>query len=73
MGNEELKALIAVLTAQVELGRESPAFGAWKISYDKKRSAFIFDKCEEGGYCEEKPAVIGKDGTVLDPGGPLFG
>ena len=73
MGREELAALIAVLTAQLEQGRSSPAFGTWKIEFDKKRSAFVFDKCENDGYCEERPAVIAMTGEVLDPGGPLFG
>ncbi|HEY4669528.1 MAG TPA: hypothetical protein VIH05_07120 [Tepidiformaceae bacterium] len=72
MGREELAALIAILTAQQERGRESLALGTWKISFDKKRSAFIFDKCENDGYCEERPAVVATDGSVIDPGGPLF-
>ncbi|MBA4180610.1 MAG: hypothetical protein C0506_08495 [Anaerolinea sp.] len=73
MGREELAALIAVLTAQLEQGRSSPAIGTWKIEFDKKRNAFVFDKCENEGYCEERPAVISLTGEVLDPGGPLFG
>ncbi len=72
MGREELAALIAILTAQQKRGRESLALGTWKISFDKKRSAFIFDKCENDGYCEERPAVVATDGSVIDPGGPLF-
>ena len=72
MGREELEALIAVLTAQVQEGRTSLAFGTWKIEFDKKRSAFVFDKCENEGYCEERPAVIALNGAVLDAGGPLF-
>lgn len=72
MGREEIAALIAVLTAQLEQGRLSPVIGAWKIGFDKKRAAFVFDKCENEGYCEERPAVIAMTGDVLDPGGPLF-
>ena len=72
MGREELAALIAVLTTQLEQGRSSPALGTWKIEFDKKRSAFVFDKCENEGYCEERPAVIAMTGAILDPGGPLF-
>lgn len=72
MGREEIAALIAVLTAQLEQGRLSPVIGAWKIEFDKKRAAFVFDKCENEGYCEERPAVIAMTGDVLDPGGPLF-
>ena len=73
MGREELAALIAVLTAQLEQGRAGVAVGTWKIEFDKKRQAFVFDKCENEGYCEERPAVIALSGEVLDPGGPLFG
>lgn len=73
MGREELAALIDVLTKLKDQGPSSPAIGTWKIGYDKKRRAFVFDKCENEGYCEERPAVIGLDGTVIDPGGPLFG
>lgn len=72
MGKEELAALIAILTAQLEQGRSSPAIGTWKIAFDKKRQAFVFDKCENEGYCEERPAVIAITGEVLDAGGPLF-
>ncbi|MCC6381668.1 MAG: hypothetical protein IT304_04125 [Dehalococcoidia bacterium] len=70
MGREEIAALIAILTAQQAPG--GPVVGAWKIAFDKKRGAFVFDKCENEGYCEERPAVVALDGTVLDPGGPLF-
>jgi hypothetical protein len=73
MGREEIAALIAILEQQQERGRESLALGTWTIRYDKKRNAFTFDKCESEGYCEERPAVIAVDGSVLDPGGPLFG
>lgn len=73
MGREELAALIAILTKQQELGREGVAIGTWKIDFDKKRGAFVFDKCENDGYCEERPAVIALDGSVIDKGGPLFG
>ncbi len=73
MGREEIAALIAILTAENEAGSSSPVRGAWSIRFDKKRGAFTFDKCENDGYCEERPSVIALDGTVLDPGGPLFG
>jgi len=72
MGREEIAALIAILSAQQERGRESVALGTWKISFDKKRQAFVFDKCESDGYCEERPAVVGTDGSIIDAGGPLF-
>ncbi|MBK6317821.1 MAG: hypothetical protein IPI33_14750 [Dehalococcoidia bacterium] len=73
MGREEIAALIAILTAQNEGGSSSPVRGTWSIHFDKQRAAFTFDKCENAGYCEERPAVIALDGSVLDPGGPLFG
>ena len=47
------------------------ASGTWEIRWDKDRDAFAFDKCEFGGYCEERPSVIAIDGEVLDPGGPI--
>jgi hypothetical protein len=62
-----------VLTAQLEQGRSSPVIGTWKIGFDKERKAFVFDKCENEGYCEERPAVFAVNGELLDPGGPLWG
>lgn len=73
MGREEIAALIAVLQQQLDRGTESLALGAWHIHFDKARSAFSFDKCENEGYCEERPSVVATNGEVLDPGGPLFG
>lgn len=73
MGREEIAALIAVLQDLQTKGPSSPAIGAWHIHLDKTRSAFVFDKCENEGYCEERPAVISMTGEVLDAGGPLFG
>ena len=73
MGREQIAALIAILQQQLEKGTEGVVLGAWKIDYDKKRSAFVFDKCENDGYCEERPSVVALDGSVIDPGGPLFG
>lgn len=73
MGTKELQALIEVLQEQVALGREGHAIGTWTIHYDKQRSAFTFDKCQDGVYCEERPAVIALDHTVLDKGGPIGG
>ena len=73
MGREELAALIAILQAQLEQGTAGVTVGNWKIGYEKKRNAFIFDKCENEGYCEERPAVVAIDGSIIDPGGPLFG
>ena len=73
MGREDIAALIAVLQNLQEKGPSSPAIGVWHIHFDKKRTAFIFDKCENEGYCEERPAVVSATGEILDPGGPLFG
>ncbi len=73
MGKAEIAALIAILQEQSEQGSSNPVNGTWKIHFDKKRGAFLFDKCENDGYCEERPSVIALDGTVVDPGGPLFG
>lgn len=72
MGREEIAALIEVLQTQLKQGNEGKAVGTWTISFDKKRSAFVFNHCENDGYCEERPAVIATDGRVIDPGGPLF-
>jgi hypothetical protein len=73
MGREELAALISILEAERDRGPSGHAIGTWKIGFDKNRGAFVFDKCENEGYCEERPSVIALDGTVLDAGGPLFG
>lgn len=72
MGREEIAALIAVLQAEADKPNSGLALGTWKIQYNKKRGAFVFDKCENEGYCEERPAVIAMSGEVLDKGGPLF-
>jgi hypothetical protein len=72
MGREQLEALIKVLREQLDLGQEGVIIGTWEIKYDKEKKAFVFDKCEFGGYCEERPSVIRTDGKVLDRGGPLL-
>jgi hypothetical protein len=73
LGREEITALIAVLQDQLAQGLAGKAIGTWRIGYDKALAAFVFDHCENEGYCEERPAVIAVDGRILDPGGPLFG
>ena len=70
MGSKEIEALIRVL--QQQLTGENLALGTWNIAYDRAASAFRFEKCEFGDYCEERPSVISLDGAVLDPGGPIF-
>lgn len=72
MGSKELQALIEVLQGQLAGGRDNVVVGSWTIQYDKERAAFTFNKCEDGVYCEERPSVVGLDGTVIDKGGPLF-
>ena len=72
MGSKEIAALIEILTRENGRGSESHALGSWSISFDKERGAFVFDKCENTGYCEERPSVIAVGGEVLDAGGPLF-
>ena len=72
MGKEQLQALIEVLQRQLALGQGGVVLGTWSIVYDKESNAFQFQKCEMGDYCEERPAIVAIDGTVRDPGGPLF-
>lgn len=73
MGREQLQALARIIEQQLALEREGYVIGGtWEVRYDKERDAFAFDKCEFGGYCEERPSVIALDGAVLDPGGPLL-
>jgi hypothetical protein len=71
MGRQEIEALISVLQSQLNRGRDCLVTGVWTIRYDRARGAFEFDKCEAGGYCDERPVVIALDGDVLDPGGPV--
>ena len=73
MGRKELEALIAVLQQQLAQGRDGVVIGSWQIGFNREQNAFLFEKCEIGGYCEERPSVIGLDGNVLDRGGPLLG
>ena len=73
MGREEIAALIEILKTQLAEPNAGVALGTWKIDFDKKRGAFVFDKCENEGYCEERPAVVAFDGVIIDKGGPLFG
>lgn len=72
MNREEIAALIEILQHENARGSESHVLGTWTIRFDRARHAFVFDKCENEGYCEERPSVIALDGTVIDAGGPLF-
>lgn len=73
MGTKELQALVDVIQEQINLGTDGHVLGTWTIRYDKERTAFTFDKCENEVYCEERPSVIGVDHSIMDAGGPLFG
>jgi hypothetical protein len=72
VGRKQLEELVKVLQGQLAMGRDGLVSGSWSIAYDKERDAFVFDKCEFGGYCEERPVVIAAGGTVIDRGGPLL-
>ena len=73
MGRKELEALVQVLQEQLKKGSDNLIVGTWTIIFSRDHNAFLFEKCELGGYCEERPSVIGVDGKVLDRGGPLLG
>jgi hypothetical protein len=73
VGRKELEALIAVLQDQLARGQDGVVMGTWQILYSRDHDAFLFEKCELGGYCEERPSVVSVDGKVLDRGGPLLG
>ncbi len=72
MGREQLEALVRILQDQLEEGPDGVIVGSWSIRWDKHIQGFYFDKCEWGGYCEERPSVISLAGEVVDKGGPLF-
>lgn len=73
MGRKEIEALVAVLQEQLKHWNDNVVLGTWTITYAKDFGAFQFEKCELGGYCEERPSVISVEGKVLDRGGPLLG
>ncbi len=72
MGKEALEALTRIIHEQLALGPGNAVTGSWTIRFDSARQAFTFDKCEDGFYCSERPAVVDLQGVVLDPGGPLL-
>ena len=72
MGKEQLEALARIIGEQLAEGPGNAAIGTWTIHYDAKRNVLYFDKCEDGVYCEERPAVIDLQGRVLDRGGPIL-
>lgn len=73
MGRKELEALIAILQDQLKHPTDNVVVGSWQIVFNRDHQAFLFEKCELGGYCEERPSVISLAGKVLDRGGPLLG
>lgn len=73
MGRKEIEALIRILQEQLAAGRDSVVTGSWQILYNRDHEAFLFEKCELGAYCEERPSVISLTGKVLDRGGPILG
>ncbi|MCK9486496.1 MAG: hypothetical protein M0R73_07320 [Dehalococcoidia bacterium] len=75
MGLKELEALVAVLQAEIDKGREdNHVIGTWHIHFEKRDETpvFSFNKCESEVYCEERPTVFAVDGSLVDAGGPLF-
>ena len=76
MGTKELEALITVLQTELAKGRKNHVTGTWHIHFEKRddleHPVFSFTKCESEVYCEERPTVVGVDGTIIDEGGPLF-
>jgi hypothetical protein len=72
MGKDQLAALARIIDQQLNEGADNAVVGTWTIRWDAKKEAFYFEKCEDGFYCEERPAVIDVQGTVLDKGGPLI-
>jgi len=71
MGKEQLAALARIIEEQLAQGPGNAVVGSWTIRYDGSRQVLYFEKCEDGAYCEERPAVIDLNGTVIDAGGPL--
>lgn len=72
MGKKEIEALMEVLKRQLTDWKDNVVVGTWTIIYSRDHNAFLFEKCELGGYCEERPSVISVEGKVLDKGGPLL-
>jgi hypothetical protein len=72
VGKEQLAALARIIEQQLGEGPGNAVVGTWTIRYDGERGVLYFEKCEDGFYCEERPAVIDLEGNVLDPGGPIL-
>ncbi len=61
-----------ILQDQLAVTTGNVVVGSWSVRWDKDIQGFYFDKCEWGGYCEERPSVISLAGEVVDRGGPLI-
>ena len=72
MGKEQLAALARIIEQQLSAGPDNAVVGTWTIRYDSNKSVLYFEKCEDGFYCEERPAVIDLEGNVIDRGGPIL-
>lgn len=72
MGREQLQALAKIIQDQLAEGPNNALTGSWTIRYDGVRKVLYFEKCEDGFYCEERPAVVDLEGNVLDRGGPIL-
>lgn len=72
MGKEQLAALARIIEQQLASGPNNAVVGSWSIRYDGAKQVLYFEKCEDGFYCEERPAVIDLQGKVLDHGGPIL-
>jgi hypothetical protein len=72
VGKEQLAALARIIEQQLASGAGNAVVGSWTIRFDGKRQVLYFEKCEDGFYCEERPAVIDLEGNVIDAGGPLL-
>ena len=72
MGKEQLAALAKIIEQQLASGIDNAVVGTWTIRYDSNKSVLYFEKCEDGFYCNERPAVIDLQGNVVDKGGPIL-
>lgn len=72
MGKAQLAALARIIEEQLASGVDNAVVGSWTIRYDGQKQVLYFEKCEDGFYCEERPAVIDLEGNVLDKGGPIL-
>ena len=72
MGKEQLAALARIIESQLAEGGDNAVVGTWTIRFDGNKQVLYLEKCEDGFYCEERPAVIDLEGNVIDRGGPIL-